>query len=104
MGWDTRRKEHNTENPVQAAKMAIGAPKATPQGSTALVNKAKPKEGTPSSNAPIHLVGPDNNTEVSEWAPLEIMWEQHRQILTIDSIGCPLANTQPHSVDIVLHH
>jgi hypothetical protein len=85
MGWDTRREEHNTEQRAQAAKMAIGAPEATAQVSTAKLMKR------PFSNTPILLVGPKNSTEVSKWAPLATLWEQNRQILTIDSIGCPLA-------------
>ena len=74
--------------------MEIGAPEATTQVSTVVVNEARPEqEGRPFSNTPIHFVGPDNSTEVSEWAPLVMLWEQHRQILTIDSIGCPLAES-----------
>ena len=90
MGWDKRREEHNADQRAQAAKMATEAPTETIQVSTAWLNTPRLATGLPFSNTPIHLVGPDNHQNVSEWSPLATLWEQHRQILAIDSIGCPL--------------
>jgi hypothetical protein len=91
MGWDKRREEHNADQCAQAAKMATDAPEATTQVSTAWLNTLDPDAGLPFSNTPINLVRPHNHQNVSEWSPLATRWEQHRQIIAIDSTGCPLA-------------
>jgi hypothetical protein len=59
--------------------------------STAWANHPEPDTSLPFFNTPIHLSGPNNHQNVSEWFPLASLWEQHRQILAIDTIGCPLA-------------
>ncbi len=104
MGWDKRREEHNAYQRAQAATMTSSAPEATVQVSTAWVNHPRSETSLPFSNTPIHLVGPRNHQDVSEWSPLATLWEQHRQILAIDTIGCPLAEalnlTQLTSVHI----
>jgi hypothetical protein len=91
MSWDKRREEHNTDQRAQAATMATDAAVATAQVSTVWLTTPETDAGLPFSNTPIHLVGPHNHQNVSEWSPLATLWEQHRQILAIDSIGCPLA-------------
>jgi hypothetical protein len=91
MSWDKRREEHNTDQRAQAATMATNAAAATAQVSRAWLMTPEPDAGLPFSNTPIHLVGPHNHQNVSAWSPLATLWEQHRQILAIDSIGCPLA-------------
>ena len=72
--------------------------------STVLAHDPGPDTSLPFSNTPIHLVRPSNHQNVSEWAPLASLWEQHRQILAGDTIGCPLAEalnpTQLTSVHI----
>jgi hypothetical protein len=104
MGWDKRREEHNAYQRAQAATMASSAPEATVQVSTAWVNHPRSETSLPFSNTPIHFVGPCNHQDVSEWSPLTTLWEQHRQILAIDTISCPLAEalnlTQLTSVHI----
>jgi hypothetical protein len=90
MGWDKRREEHNADQRAQAAKMATGAPEATTQVSAAWLQSPEPDAGLSFSNTPVILVGPHNLHNVSEWSPLATLWEQHRQILAIDSIDCPL--------------
>jgi hypothetical protein len=91
MGWDKRQEEHNTNQRAPADTMATDAAAATAQVSTTWWTTPEQDAGLPFSNTPIHLVGPHNHHNVSEWSPLESLWEQHRQILAIDSIGCPLA-------------
>jgi hypothetical protein len=91
MGWDKRREEHNADQRAHAAIMASSAPQATVQVSTAWVNHPGSDTSVPFSNTPIHLVGPHNHQDVSKWSPLATLWEQHRQILAIDTISCPLA-------------
>jgi hypothetical protein len=91
MGWDKRQEEHNADQRAQAATMTSSALEATVQVSMAWVNHLRSETSLPFSNTPIHLVGPRNHQDVSEWSPLATLWEQHRQILANDTIGCPLA-------------
>jgi hypothetical protein len=91
MGWDKRREKHNADQRAQAATMTSSTPEATAQVSTAWVDRPGSDMSLPFSNTPIHLVGPRNHQNISEWSPLATLGEQHWQILAIDIIGCPLA-------------
>jgi hypothetical protein len=74
-----------------AAKMMAEAPEATAQAIMAWVNMTEPDESPLFSKVP-QIVGPENRKEpFAEWSPLETLWEQHHQIIAIDSSGCPLA-------------
>jgi hypothetical protein len=70
MSWDKQREEHNTDQGAQAATMATDAAAATAQVSTAWLTTPEPDAGLSFSNTPIHLVGPHNHQNVSEWSPL----------------------------------
>jgi hypothetical protein len=102
MGQATRGAQHRSTSP--SSHNGNGRCRGNSTGIHGLVDNTGARRRPAISNTPIHLVGPHNHQNVSEWSPLATLWEQHRQILAIGSIGCLLAEALKNVTQLTSFH